>query len=147
MSGSGTNRVTAISQTINVGREPVYNIRAGHSNIPAQVITKYPIQVQTNITIEVDDLNTANMIDNVLSGNYERLQLRVKEASRNSLSLTDHNNATVDDHNDNALTDNGARTLYEFVSVTGKEISQRIGTSANGVMAITLGYVNYYNKE
>jgi len=143
ISGSGTNRVVGISQNLSIQREPMYNLREGQSNIPAQVITKYPIEVETNLTIEIDDLDVAGMVDNIMSGNYERLQLRIKEAGRQSLAIHDHLGDTLDDGNDLALTDNGPRTLYEFLSVTGKRVSQKVSSSANGVLKVDLGFVDY----
>lgn len=147
ISGSGSNRVVAASQRISIQRQPIYSLREGKSNLPIQVITKYPIELDTSFTIEIDDLNVANMIDNITSGNYERIRLGIKESLRQSLFLYDHNGETIDDHNDDPLQDNGSRTLFEFSSITGKMISQRVTSSSNGVLTVQLGFKDYYNPN
>ena len=147
LNGSGTNRIVALSQSLDIQRFPIYGVNQGKSNLPVQVVTKYPIEVRTNFTVEVDDLDTAQLVDNLISGNYQVFNFRIRESLRGSKEIEDHNFASVDDHNDLPLQDAGSRTLYNFNSVTGKLVSQSINTSVDGVLNVSLGFVDYLNRN
>ena len=45
--------------------------------MPAEVLTSYPIEVRTNFTVEVDDFETANIMDTIRSGHYEAIDLKI----------------------------------------------------------------------
>ena len=79
--GSGTNRAVSASQTYNINRVPIYTLDQKTSEIyyaPSEVLTEYPIDITTNLTIEMDDYETANMIDNIRSGNYQTLGVEIR---------------------------------------------------------------------
>ena len=143
---STTNRVTQISQSYSVEREPVYTLNqksfsdltGGAGFTPAEVITHYPVEVTTNMTVEVDDFETANIMDTIRSGHYETIDVRIDQAYRspqnllgNRLIPTTTGTVFLADSFGNALEDNGIITMYDFNSITGQLVSESIDTATD----------------
>ena len=152
--GSGTNRAVSASQTYNINRVPIYTLDQKTSEIyyaPSEVLTEYPIEITTNLTIEMDDYETANMIDNIRSGNYQTLGVEIR-LGKKSETLDGHavvgDKLCLQDNNGDCLGDDGdGITRYEFLSTTGHLVSESIESSVDGVLSVNLEFKDYYNKD
>ena len=154
---SGTNRVTQAAQSYTIQRDPVYDLSqktasdltGGAGFVPAEVLTSYPIEVRTNFTVEVDDFETANIMDTIRSGHYEAIDLKIHRSEGLGYPgiLKDQVLDPLKDDSSNNLNDNGYRTLYQFRSVTGQLVSENIETSIDGVLSVNLEFVDFLNKE
>ena len=159
--GSGTNRAVSVSQSYDITRAPIYTLDQKTDlsyYAPSQVITEYPIEVTTNLTIEMDDYDTANMIDNIRSGIYHTIGVEIR-LGRNEETLD--GNATsgpnivpasvelcLQDDAGECLGDDGdGVTRYEFLSTTGHLVSESIESSIDGVLSVNLEFKDYYNKD
>jgi hypothetical protein len=159
--GSGTNRAVSVSQSYDINRVPIYTLDEKTSEsyyAPAEVVTEYPIEITTNLTIEMDDYNTANMIDNIRSGNYQTLGVEIRLGSKeetldgNATSGPNIGPASVnlclEDNAGACLGDDGdGITRYEFLSTTGHLVSESIESSVDGVLSVNLEFKDYYNKD
>ncbi len=159
---STTNRVTQVSQTYGIEREPVYTLNqksfsdltGGAGFTPAEVITHYPVEVTTNMTVEVDDFETANIMDTIRSGHYETINVKVDQHYKGSQDL-DGNRVIpattgtpfLADSFGNSLKDNGTTTMYDFHSITGQLVSERISTATDGVLSVDLEFKDYLNRN
>ena len=152
--GSGTNRAVSASQTYNINRIPIYTLDQKTSEIyyaPSEVLTEYPIDITTNLTIEMDDYETANMIDNIRSGNYQTLGVEIRLGAK-AETLDGHTvvggNLCLQDNNGECLGDDGdGITRYEFLSTTGHLVSESIESSVDGILSVNLEFKDYYNKD
>jgi len=152
--GSGTNRAVSASQTYNINRVPIYTLDEKTSEIyyaPSEVLTEYPIDITTNLTIEMDDYETANMIDNIRSGNYQTLGVEIRLGSKEETLDGNEvvgNKLCLQDNNGDCLGDDGdGITRYEFLSTTGHLVSESIQSSIDGVLSVNLEFKDYYNKD
>ena len=152
--GSGTNRAVSVSQTYDINRVPIYTLDQKTDEsyyAPSEVITEYPIEITTNLTIEMDDYQTANMIDNIRSGNYQTLGVEIRLGAKED-TLDGHavvgDTLCLQDNNGNCLGDDGdGITRYEFLSTTGHLVSESIESSVDGVLSVNLEFKDYYNKD
>ena len=152
--GSGTNRAVSASQSYNINRIPIYTLDQKTSEIyyaPSEVLTEYPIEITTNLTIEMDDYETANMIDNIRSGNYQTLGVEIRLGAK-AETLDGHavvgDKLCLQDNNGDCLGDDGdGITRYEFLSTTGHLVSESIESSVDGVLSVNLEFKDYYNKD
>jgi len=148
--GSGTNRAVSASQTYTINRVPIYTIGEKQTltdYAPSQVLTEYPIDITTDFTIEIDDYETANMIDNVRSGIYQSIGVEIR-VGKKADTLDDDTDECLKDHNDECLWDDGEGvTRYEFFSTTGHLVSENIESSIDGVLRVNLQFKDYYNKD
>ena len=152
--GSGTNRAVSVSQSYDINRVPIYTLDQKTSETyyaPAEVITEYPIEITTNFTIEMDDYETANMIDNIRSGNYETIGVEIR-LGRKAETLDGHqvvgSTLCLQDDTGECLGDDGdGITRYEFLSTTGHLVSESIESSVDGVLSVNLEFKDYYNKD
>tara|TARA_R100000008_G_C3548933_1_gene149220 strand:- start:39 stop:1019 length:981 start_codon:yes stop_codon:yes gene_type:complete len=154
---SGTNRVTSVSQAYDINREPLYtltqksasDLTGGAGFVPAEVVTHYPIEVTTNLTVEVDDFETANIMDSIRSGHFEEISLTIDQSVDTIQSLKSVNTAGgtnyLEDHDSEPLQDNGLKTMYEFNSITGQLVAESISTSIDGVLSVNLQFKDYLN--
>jgi len=152
--GSGTNRAVSVSQDYNINRIPIYSLDQKTSETlyaPSEVLTEYPIEITTNLTIEMDDYETANMIDNIRSGNYQTLGVEIRLGAKED-TLDGHavvgDKLCLQDNNGDCLGDDGdGITRYEFLSTTGHLVSESIESSVDGVLSVNLEFKDYYNKD
>ena len=152
--GSGTNRAVSVSQDYNINRIPIYSLDQKTSETlyaPSEVLTEYPIEITTNLTIEMDDYETANMIDNIRSGNYQTLGVEIRLGAKED-TLDGHavvgDTLCLQDNNGDCLGDDGdGITRYEFLSTTGHLVSESIESSVDGVLSVNLEFKDYYNKD
>jgi len=152
--GSGTNRAVSVSQTYDINRIPIYTLDQKIDEsyyAPSEVITEYPIEITTNLTIEMDDYETANMIDNIRSGNYQTIGVEIR-LGRKEDTLDGHtvvgSKLCLQDNNGECLGDDGdGITRYEFLSTTGHLVSESIESSVDGVLSVNLEFKDYYNKD
>jgi hypothetical protein len=156
---SGTNRVTQVSQAYSIEREPIYtlsqktasDLTGGAGFVPTEVITHYPIEVTTSMTVEVDDFETANIMDTIRSGHYETIELTINQAYQgiqplNGDAVVGGTLALLDDSS-NQLKDNGYQTMYKFHSVTGQLVSESISTSIDGTLSVDLEFKDFLNRK
>ena len=152
--GSGTNRAVSVSQTYDINRVPIYTLDQKIDEsyyAPSEVITEYPIEITTNLTIEMDDYQAANMIDNIRSGNYQTIGVEIRLGAKED-TLDGHavvgDTLCLQDNNGECLGDDGdGITRYEFLSTTGHLVSESIESSVDGVLSVNLEFKDYYNKD
>lgn len=147
---SNTNRVTQFSQQYNISRTPIYTLSPKTNEnyyAPAQVITKDPIELLTNFTVEVDDYDTANMMDNLRSGVYEG-GLSVIIRCPNGGPILDHNSVALRDHNNDVIEDHGVGIdIYTGPTTSGNLLSESINISTEGVLTVNLQFRNFLEYD
>ena len=99
----------------------------------------------------MDDYETANMIDNIRSGNYQTIGVEIR-LGRKEDTLDGHtvvgSKLCLQDNNGECLGDDGdGITRYEFLSTTGHLVSESIESSVDGVLSVNLEFKDYYNKD
>jgi hypothetical protein len=146
---STTNRITQFEQSFNVERVPIYDLKEKTSEnyyAPTQIITKTPIEVTSSFTVEIDDFETANLMDNTRSGVYKRINGVIKFPEDNINGLRDHSGPIGDfirDDSNNVIEDAGYKTMFEFASISGNLISESVTTSIDGLLNVNLEFRNY----
>ena len=146
---SDTNRVTQFSQSFTVDRIPIYDLKQKTSEnyyAPTQVITKTPIEMTTSFTVEIDDYETANLMDNTRSGIYKQINGKIEMPTEEINGLNDHSGIIGEllrDDNDEVIQDAGFRTAFNFVGFSGNLVSESVNTSVDGLLAINLEFKNY----
>ena len=102
----------------------------------------------------MDDYETANMIDNVRSGNYETIGVEIRLGAKgetldgNTIIPAGTGNLCLNDNSGTCLGDDGdGITRYEFMSTTGHLVSQSIETTIDGLLSVNLQFKDYYNKD
>ena len=82
------------------------------------------------MTVEVDDYETANIMDTIRSGHHEHISLTMYQSSLSVENLYGPNEVggtiNLEDDSSEPLEDNGYKTVYKFKSVTGQLVSQNI---------------------
>jgi len=141
-----TNRVTQFSQSFNIERIPIYDLKQKTSEnyyAPTEVITNSPIEVTTDFTVEVDDYYTANMMDNLRSGVYQG-GLGVIVRCPNGGALQDHDDEFLLDNNSENIEDDGRGVaIYRSPVISGNLISESIDTSVDNLLTVNLQFRNF----
>lgn len=143
---SSTNRITQFNQSFNITRIPIYDLKQKTSQnyyAPTQVITQTPVEMSTSFTVEIDDYETANMIDNTRSGVYKRISSYIRTPARATDGLQDENLGFLQDENDNILQGLDYATAYQFAPLSGNLISESIRTSIDNLLTVNLEFRNY----
>jgi len=143
---SSTNRITQLTQSFNITRTPIYDLKQKTSQnyyAPTQVITQTPIEMSTSFTVEIDDFDTANMIDNTRSGVYKRISSYIRTPNRATDGLQDEVDDFLLDHNGDILQGLEYATAYQFAPLSGNLISESIKTSIDGLLVVNLEFKNY----
>lgn len=123
---SGTNRIISFNQQYNIPRTPIYTLTQKTSEnlyAPNQVVRTAPIERTTNFVVEVDDYDTANMIDNTRSGVYQEIGIRIKNAQN--------------------YWDNSNTLIYNFPAQQSNLIAESIDTSVDESLAVSLSFKDY----
>ena len=107
--------------------------------------------------VEIDDFETANIMDTIRSGHYEEISLTMYQSPMGEAYVgpldgnlqipTSTGTVFLADNLGNALQDNGYRTVYEFSSVTGQLVSENISTSVDGTLSVSLEFKDYLNRK
>jgi hypothetical protein len=150
-----TNRVTQVTQSYSIPRSPLYaltqktnnNLTGGANFVPVEVLASYPIEVTTDMTIGVDDFETANIMDTIRSGNYKTIELKIQKAYEGPAALLDNSAAELLDDDSDPLKDNGYVTMYKFRSVTGHLVSEKIETAVDGSLSVNLTFKDYLQRN
>lgn len=155
---SSTNRIKAFSFSTNINYDVIYGV---NSIIPLQVSIKYPVEVLTSFTVEVDDYETKRMTDALLTGANEQFSIDVYGTNYEDIPLY----GIIIDSNEPTQTTltagDGTPLLLQKKSVNGNDIklfnfdsssqttklvSEQISSSADDLMSVKLNYVTYVNK-
>lgn len=143
---SETNRVTRFAQDLTIERTPIYDLKEKTSQnyyAPSQVVTKTPIEMTTDFTVEVDDYKTANVIDNTRSGVYKRISSYIRTPNREEDGLQDEDEFFLQDENGEKLEGQDYTTVYEFAPISGNLLSEQIRSNTDGVLTVDLQFKNY----
>ncbi|MAH47584.1 hypothetical protein CMI37_17315 [Candidatus Pacearchaeota archaeon] len=123
--GSSSNRITSLTHSINIPRQPIYALPTTYpdaqAKFPVQVDISYPIETRTNFTLEIDDYETHSMYDyltGVLTGDV-----------------------------DISIKDEASSTIMGFNLKNARLLSESFSSNANGTTNVTLGFGKYYNIQ
>ena len=100
----------------------------------------------TSFTVEIDDYETANLMDNTRSGIYKQINGKIEMPTEEINGLNDHSGIIGEllrDDNDEVIQDAGFRTAFNFVGFSGNLVSESVNTSVDGLLTINLEFKNY----
>jgi len=116
--GTGTNRVTRASYSIEAGLSPIYTIGSPYAS---QVDIVWPIKAQLEFTIEVDDFEYKSMRDYFTTPTLSNVSIQISDCEKNP--------------------------VQNYTITSGRLVQESIQTSTEGVLSVDLTYVTYYNKR
>lgn len=149
---STTNRVKDFSINFTKNNLPIYALLASNSQIPVEVNTVGPIEVDTSFTLDVDDYQTKQLFDDLNSNGITSFTINVNGTILNDLPLTDHNGVTLQAINSSVLTDlfsflkiEDSVPLFNFTNSNAIIQSEQVSSSADDVLGVKLSYKTYLN--
>lgn len=149
---STTNRVKDFSINFTKNNLPIYALLASNSQIPVEVNTVGPIEVDTSFTLDVDDYQTKQLFDDLNSNGITSFTINVNGTILNDLPLTDHNGVTLQAINSSVLTDlfsflkiEDSVPLFNFTNSNAIIQSEQVSSSSDDVVGVKLSYKTYLN--
>lgn len=149
---STTNRVKDFSINFTKNNLPIYALLASNSQIPVEVNTVGPIEVDTSFTLDVDDYQTKQLFDDLNSNGITSFTINVNGTILNDLPLTDHNGVALQAINSSVLTDlfsflkiEDSVPLFNFTNSNAIIQSEQVSSSADDVLGVKLSYKTYLN--
>lgn len=148
--GSNTNRVTSFDLSTQINKHEIWRV---NSTSPFQIKTKWPIEVVTNITMEVDDYETKRQSDALFSNAFDTFSINVCGIVYEDSEMTTENGTVItteagvpllflkkNDVNPNS------QSVFSFSSSNTRLISEQVTSSVDDVTTVKLTYITYLNK-
>lgn len=148
--GSSTNRVLSFNLSTQINKHEIWRT---NSISPFQIKTKWPIEVLTDITIEVDDYQTKRQSDALFSNAFDNFSINIygivyedsEITTENGTSITTENGIPILflKKNDASPTSN---QVFNFSSSNTRLISEQFTSTVDDVATVKLTYLTYLNK-
>lgn len=148
--GSSTNRVLSFNLSTQINKNEIWRT---NSISPFQIKTKWPIEVLTDITIEVDDYQTKRQSDALFSNAFDNFSINIygivyedsEITTENGTSITTENGIPILflKKNDASPTSN---QVFNFSSSNTRLISEQFTSTVDDVATVKLTYLTYLNK-
>lgn len=119
VSGYQTNRVTEMSYTLRINRDPIYTIG---SAFPVQVDRSFPIVQEATFSMDVDEYEVKKMTDYLLSPEQQDINFSFK----------------------NPINQN---QIQNFEIKNARLSSTSVSSSSEDLMSVSLTYIGYINKK
>jgi hypothetical protein len=148
--GSTTNRIKSFSVDVSVPKMAIYGIY--HSK-PLQVSIGWPIEVNTNFIMEVDDFESRRIFDYLSLSNFDTFSIIVNGiiTDNNVLTLSDSPQLTMPDGTSlTLLTDEDIYQVsqtWSFASSNTRLISTDFSSSSEDINQVSLNYKTYLTNN
>lgn len=116
--GITKDRVTSFNHSINIPIEPIYVVG---SSSAVQVDVIWPVTMQTNITIEVDEYSYRSMRKYLRSPILDNIAIRIDDCFGNN--------------------------IQDYLVKDARFASETMSASTDGRLTANLSYISYYNKR
>ncbi len=149
--GSATNRITSFDLSVNLEKNEVWRV---NDTTPFQVNTKWPIQVITNFTLEIDDYNSKRASDALRTNNFDSFSINIfgvvyednPMLDENGGEITAENGETILFLQKNTISPN-TNSVFSFSSSNTRLISEQITSTVDDVATAKLTYITYLNRN
>lgn len=148
--GSTTNRVTSFDFSTQINKHEIWKI---NSTSPFQIKTKWPIEVVTNITLEVDDYQTKRQSDAIFSNAFDTFSININSIVYNDSEIVTEDGTTITTEGGVPLlflkandADPNSEQIFSFSSSNTRLISEQVTSTIDDVATVKLTYLTYLNK-
>lgn len=148
--GSTTNRVTSFDFSTQINKHEIWKI---NSTSPFQIKTKWPIEVVTNITLEVDDYQTKRQSDAIFSNAFDTFSININSIVYNDSEIVTEDGTTITTEGGVPLlflkandADPNSEQIFSFNSSNTRLISEQVTSTIDDVATVKLTYLTYLNK-
>lgn len=148
--GSTTNRVTSFDFSTQINKHEIWKI---NSTSPFQIKTKWPIEVVTNITLEVDDYQTKRQSDAIFSNAFDTFSININSIVYNDSEIVTEDGTTITTEGGVPLlflkandADPNSEQIFNFNSSNTRLISEQVTSTIDDVATVKLTYLTYLNK-
>lgn len=148
--GSTTNRVTSFDFSTQINKHEIWKT---NSTSPFQIKTKWPIEVVTNITLEVDDYQTKRQSDAIFSNAFDTFSININSIVYNDSEIVTEDGTTITTEAGVPLlflkandADPNSEQIFSFNSSNTRLISEQVTSTIDDVATVKLTYLTYLNK-
>lgn len=148
--GSTTNRITSFDLSTQINKHEIWRT---NSTSPFQVKTKWPIEVTTNITMEVDDYEAKRQSDALFTNAFDSFSINIYGIVYEDVEITTEDGTTITTEagvpilflkkNEVSPT---SESVFNFSSSNTRLISEQITSTVDDVTTVKLTYLTYLNK-
>jgi len=148
--GSSTNRVLSFNLSTQINKNEIWRT---NSISPFQIKTKWPIEVLTDITIEVDDYQTKRQSDALFTNAFDNFSINIYGIVYEDSEITTEDGTPITTEggipilflkrNDASPTSN---QVFNFSSSNTRLISEQFTSTVDDVATVKLTYLTYLNK-
>jgi len=147
---STTNRVKDFSINFTKNNLPIYALLASNSQIPVEVNTVGPIEVDTSFTLDVDDYQTKQLFDDLNSNGVTSFTINVNGTILEDLPLTTAAGVVLQEALNNQdlysyLKIEESVPLFNFTNSNAIIQSEQVSSSSDDVLGVKLSYKTYLN--
>jgi len=148
--GSTTNRVTSFDFSTQINKHEIWKT---NSTSPFQIKTKWPIEVVTNITLEVDDYQTKRQSDAIFSNAFDTFSININSIVYEDSEMVTEDGTTITTEGGVPLlflkandADPNSEQIFSFSSSNTRLISEQVTSTIDDVATVKLTYLTYLNK-
>lgn len=148
--GSSTNRVTSFDFSTQINKHEIWKT---NSTSPFQIKTKWPIEVVTNITLEVDDYQTKRQSDAIFSNAFDTFSININSIVYEDSEIVTEDGTTITTEGGVPLlflkandADPNSEQIFSFSSSNTRLISEQVTSTIDDVATVKLTYLTYLNK-
>jgi hypothetical protein len=143
-SGSTTNRINNFSYKISCPKSPIYSLSDNNSYIPVEVLSKMPIEVTADFTLEVDDYETKRMYEMITLNDSFNFSIDIKGRVFVNILYSYNGSALILNSNEHAyaISQSGIRIFSANIN-NASLISQSFNSDTEGFLSVNLSYRAY----
>lgn len=148
--GSTTNRVISFDISTSINKHEIWRT---NSTSPFQIKTKWPIEVLTNITMEIDDYELRRQSNALRTNAFDNFSVNIYGlAYEDSEILTEDGVAITTEDGESILflqanqADPTTEQVFSFSSSNTRLISEQFTSTVDDVAVVKLTYLTYLNK-
>jgi hypothetical protein len=148
--GSTANRITNFDFSTQINKHEIWKI---NSTSPFQIKTKWPIEVITNITLEVDDYETKRQSDAIFSNAFDSFSININSIVYEDSEIITEDGTTITTEGGVPIlflkandADPNSEQIFSFSSSNTRLISEQVTSTIDDVATVKLTYLTYLNK-
>lgn len=148
--GSITNRVISFDISTNINKQEIWRT---NSTSPFQIKTKWPIEVLTNITMEIDDYELRRQSDSLRTNKFDIFSVNIYGLAYEDSEILTEDGISITTEDDVPIlyleanqADPTTKQVFSFSSSNTRLISEQFTSTVDDVAVVKLTYVTYLNK-
>jgi hypothetical protein len=149
--GSSGNRITSFDLSAQINKNEIYTV---NSTTPFQVTTKWPIEVITNFTMEIDDYETKRQSDALITNAFDVFSVNINGVVYEDSEMTTEDGTLLTTEASVPLlilkkndVNPSTNQVFNFSSSNTRLISEQFTSTTEDVATVKLTYVTYLNKN